>query len=267
MEPLHLLLLLLAGLITGFLAGFFGIGGGILLVPVLLAYFQAIGVSSLVATHLTFGTSLFITFFTAISSAAEYTRNGHVHWKGVLWLGPASVAGAWIGSGIAGGLDGRLLQQIFAVVVMVAAVRMLTEQRLHKQKAGMRDSAPALLATGGVVGIVAPLAGVGGGVVSIPLMYSLLHFPLKKALGTSSATIVITALAASIGYVVRGYGNSLLPEYTLGYVAYLSAIPLVAGSIPMARVGARAAHHSNVTRLRRFFAVLLLVVAAKLLLF
>lgn len=254
-------------MLTGFLAGFFGIGGGILLVPVLLAYFQVIGVSSLVATHLTFGTSLFITLFTASSSAVEYTRNGHVYWKGVLWLGPASVLGAWIGSGIAGGLEGRLLQQIFAVVVIVAAVRMLVEQRLQKQESAMRDSVPALIGTGGLVGIIAPLAGVGGGVVSIPLMYSVLGFPLKKALGTSSATIVITALAATIGYVVRGYGNPLLPNFTLGYVAYLYAVPLVVGALPMARVGARAAHRSNVTRLRRFFAVLLLAVAVKLLLF
>lgn len=265
MEPLHILLLLLAGIITGFLAGFFGIGGGILLVPVLLTFFQAIGVSSLVATHLTFGTSLFITIFTAISSATEYTRNGHVHWKGVFWLGPASIAGAWVGTWIAGGLDGKFLQQIFAVVVIIAAVRMLAERRLQKQEAAMRDSAPGLLATGGVVGIVAPLAGVGGGVVSIPLMYSVLHFPLKKALGTSSATIVITALAATIGYAVRGYGNPLLPDHTVGYVAYLYALPLMVGALPMARVGARTAHRSNVTRLRRFFAVLLLVVAAKLL--
>lgn len=267
MEPLHILLLLVAGIVTGFLAGFFGIGGGILLVPVLLAFFQAIGVSSLVATHVTFGTSLFITIFTALSSATEYARNGHVHWKGVFWLGPASIAGAWVGTWIAGELEGRFLQQIFAVVVIIAAVRMLAEQRLKKQDATMRDSAPGLLATGGVVGIVAPLAGVGGGVVSIPLMYSVLHFPLKKALGTSSATIVITALAATVGYAVRGYDNPLLPDYTLGYVAYLYALPLMAGALPMARVGARTAHRSNVSRLRRFFAVLLLVVAAKLLFF
>ena len=267
MDLLHLFLLLLAGAATGFLAGFFGIGGGILLVPVLLAYFQATGVSSLVATHLTFGTSLFITIFTALSSATEYARHGHVHWKGVLWLGPASVAGAWVGSGIAGGLEGRLLQQIFAVVVIIAALRMFSERRAQQRDPAMRDGAPALLATGGVVGIVAPLAGVGGGVVSIPMMYSLLHFPLKKALGTSSATIVITALAASAGYVVRGWGNTLLPDNTLGYVAYLQALPLVITSLPMARVGARTAHHSHVNRLRRFFAVLLLVVAAKLLFF
>jgi len=64
---------------------------------------------------------------------------------------------------------------------------------------------------------------------------------------------------------VRGYGNPLLPDYTFGYVAYLYAVPLMVGALPMARVGARTAHRSNVTRLRRFFAVLLLVVAAKLL--
>jgi len=267
MDVLHILLLLVAGITTGFLAGFFGVGGGILLVPVLLAYFQAIGVSSLVATHLTFGTSLFIIVFTSVSSAAEYARNGHVHWRGVLWLGPASVLGAWFGSGIAGGLEGTLLQQIFAVVVIIAAVRMLTEQRQQKRESAPRDSVPALLATGGVVGMVSSLAGVGGGVVSIPLMYSLLLFPLKKALGTSSATIVITALAASVGYVVRGYGNPLLPDSTLGYVAYLHAIPLVVGSLPMAQVGARLAHRTNVTRLSRYFAIFLLVVATKMLLF
>ena len=98
------ILLLGVGLLAGFLAGLFGVGGGIILVPILLYFFQNIGVSSLVATHLTFGTSLLIIVFTSASSAYEYSRNGHVVWKGVLWMGLSSVAGAWLGSSVAAGL-------------------------------------------------------------------------------------------------------------------------------------------------------------------
>jgi uncharacterized membrane protein YfcA len=123
------------------------------------------------------------------------------------------------------------------------------------------------LLTGGAVGIVSSLAGVGGGVLSIPLMYSFLHFPLKKALGTSSATIVITACAAAAGYGIRGWENPLLPDYTVGYVGYLYALPLLLGSIPMARVGATLAHRTRPAPLRKAFAVLLLVVAVKLFFF
>ena len=258
------ILLLGVGLLAGFLAGLFGVGGGIILVPILLYFFQNIGVSSLVATHLTFGTSLLIIVFTSASSAYEYSRNGHVVWKGVLWMGLSSVAGAWLGSSVAAGLQGKELQQIFAVVVVVAALRVLIPLRKPSGQRQTNTGLPGLIGTGGFVGVVSSLAGVGGGVLSIPIMYSLLRFPLKKALGTSSATIVITALAAASGYVARGLDNPLLPDYTIGYVAYLHAIPVIAASLPMARVGANLAHRTHVGVLRKVFGVFLLIVAVKM---
>jgi len=124
-----------------------------------------------------------------------------------------------------------------------------------------------LLGTGLGVGLVSSLAGVGGGVLSIPIMHSILKFPLKKALGTSSATIVITALAAGTGYVVKGWGNTLLPEGTLGYVDWLHALPIIFGSIPLAAVGAQVANKTKVTVLKRVFALFLLVVAFRMLFF
>jgi uncharacterized membrane protein YfcA len=267
MDLLQIVLLLAGGACAGLLAGFFGVGGGIVLVPILLVFFQSIGVSSLVLTHLTFGTSLLITIFTSLSSAYTYAANRHVIWRAVALLGVASVAGAWIGSTIAAGLQGKSLQQIFAVVVAGAAMRLLLEQQKPKQSTEPNTGVPGLLLTGGAVGIVSSLAGVGGGVLSIPLMYSFLHFPLKKALGTSSATIVITACAAAAGYGIRGWENPLLPDYTVGYVGYLYALPLLLGSIPMARVGATLAHRTRPAPLRKAFAVLLLVVAVKLFFF
>jgi uncharacterized protein len=115
--------------------------------------------------------------------------------------------------------------------------------------------------------VLSALAGVGGGVLSIPVMHSILKFPLKKALGTSSATIVITAFASALGYAIRGWSNVLLPAGTLGYVDWLTALPLIAGSIPMAAVGATVANKTNVSRLKQIFAIFLLVIAMKMFFF
>jgi uncharacterized membrane protein YfcA len=267
MEISGLLLLLLAGCLAGFLAGFFGIGGGIILVPILLFYFQSIGVSSLVATHLTFGTSLLVVIFASLSSAYQYSKNHHVLWKAVLFMGVASIVGAFLGASIAAGLQGKSLQRIFAAVVTIAALRLLSESKKSKDGSGPNMSPAGLSAIGLVVGVVSSLAGVGGGVFSIPMMYYFMKFPLKKALGTSSATIVITALAGSIGYVVKGLGNPLLPPSTLGYVDCLHALPVMVGTLPLAGLGASAAHKTRVDLLRKIYAVFLLVIALKMFFF
>lgn len=267
MEPLSIAVLLFGGMAAGFLAGFFGVGGGILLVPILLYYFQAMGVSSLVATHLTLGTSLFVVAFTSVSSAYEYTKNGHVVWKAAVTLGLASILGAWAGTSLAAGLEGRTLQRIFGLVVAVTAVRLLSERRKPKEAPEPKTGPIGLIITGLGVGVVSSLAGVGGGVFSIPVMYSIFRFPLKRALGTSSAAIVITGLAAATGYMVRGWGNTLLPPGTLGYVGYLYALPIIVGSIPLAKFGASLAHRTHPAHLQTIFAGFLFIVSAKMLFF
>lgn len=261
------LVLLLLGAASGFLAGFFGVGGGIILVPMLLAFYASERVTSLVATHLAFGTSLFVIVFASFSSAYQYYRNGQILWRAVLVIGPTSVAGAALGSTLAGELTGKTLQQIFAAVVVVAALRLFAETRKPKGSDGPKLDIAGLAGTGLVVGLVSSLAGVGGGVFSIPIMYTLLHFPLKRALGTSSATIVITALAGVTGYMIQGWGNPLLPRGTAGFVDILHAAPIVAGTVPLAMVGARLSEKTHPATLRRVFAAFLLIVAFKLFFF
>ncbi len=267
LDPLSILLLLLAGGLAGFLAGFFGVGGGIILVPMLLIFFKSIDVSSLVSTHLAFGTSLLIVIFASLTSAYQYTKNGHVVWRAVIFIGIASVVGATIGSNIAGELQGKTLQKIFAAVVIIAAIRLLSEGQKPKEEPKPNLAPPGLAGTGLVVGLVSSLAGVGGGVFAIPMMYNFLKFPLKKALGTSSATIVITALASSIGYVVKGWDNTLLPAYTLGFVDYFHSIPIIIGTLPAARFGAIVANKTHVDKLRKYYGVFLIVIAAKMFFF
>ena len=262
-----ILLLFLGGCVAGFFAGFFGVGGGILLVPILLLFFKSIDVSSLVATHLALGTSLFIVIFASFSSAYKYARNHHVVWKGVFILGPSSILGAFAGSSIAAGLDAKTLHQIFSAVVLFAAVRLLGESRKAKEGQDIRLH-PALLAVIGItVGVGSALAGVGGGMFSIPMMYYFLRFPWKKALGTSSATIVITAIAGAGTYVLRGWGNALLPPDSLGFVDYLHAIPIIVGTLPCAAFGASVAHKTHVDLLRKVYATLLIVIAVRMFFF
>jgi uncharacterized membrane protein YfcA len=267
MDILHAVLLLIGGICAGFLAGFFGVGGGLVLVPILLVYYDAVNVTSLVSTHMALATSLLIVAGASLSSAVQYQRNGNVAWKAVLWMGAASVIGGLLGVMLAGGMQGKTLRQIFAAVVVFSAVRMLIETRKPKIEEMPPLQVPPLLGTGFLVGLLSALAGVGGGVLSIPVMHSMMKFPLKKALGTSSATIVITAFAAGAGYVIRGWSNTLVPAGTLGYVDWLTALPLIAGSIPMAAVGAHVANRMKATRLKQIFALFLLVIAMKMLLF
>lgn len=267
MSPLSTLILLLLGAASGFLAGFFGVGGGIILVPMLLLFYSSTGVTSLVATHLAFGTSLLVIVFAAAASAYEYHRNNQVVWRAVGVIGVASVVGAYLGSVVAGGLPAKTLQQIFAVVVVVAAIRLFAELHKPKGSEGPKLGLPGLLGTGLAAGLVSSLAGVGGGVITIPVMYSLLHFPLKRAFGTSSATIVVTALAGVVGYAVQGWGNLLLPGGTIGYVDYLRAIPVIVGTVPCAVAGARLSEKTHPATLRQIFAAFLLVVAIKLFFF
>ena len=268
MDTAALLLLFAAGCLSGFLAGFFGVGGGIILVPILLVIFTTtLDISSLVATHLTLGTSLLVVVFASLTSAYQFYRNGHVVPQAVLFIGITSVVAAFGGAAIASMLHGKALQQVFAAIVTVAAIGLLLESEGPKQEKAMKLSPGGLMAIGGVTGLVSSLAGVGGGVFSIPMMYSFMNFPLKKALGTSSATIVITGLAATVGYVVNGLEDPDLARYsrfTLGYVDYFHAIPIVAGTLPFAKFGASLAHRTHGDRLRKLYAVFLFVIAARM---
>jgi uncharacterized protein len=267
MDVVQFLVLLLAGGVSGFLAGFFGIGGGVVLVPILIAFFQATGVSSLVATHLAMGTSLFIIIFASSSSAFQYARNQHVIWKAVLLLGVGSLLGGFAGGFAAGDLSARSLQRIFSLVAVFAAIRLLADPKKARGNPEPVLAVHWLLLGGFGVGIVSALAGVGGGIFAIPLMYSALHFPMKKALGTSSAAIVITAMASATSYAIQGWGNPLLPGGTAGYVDALHAVPVILGTLPTAAFGATVANNTRSGVLRKIFATFLIIIALKMALF
>jgi uncharacterized membrane protein YfcA len=262
------LLFVVIGCGVGFLAGLFGIGGGFIMVPILIFNYEHTGVSPTVLTHMAIGTSLFVVLFSSLSSSYQQSRQKNVDWRTVFVIGLSSVVTAFATARLAAALSGRHLRIAFALIVITAAIRMLTESISEAQKKiefSSRPSTIGLILTGFAAGIVSALAGIGGGVFTIPVMYYLLKMPLKLAIGTSSAAIFITALFSVIGYVINGMGLPDLPAGSLGYVDLQRGIALSIGTFLLARVGAYVSFRTHPYRLRKLFALFVIFVASYLL--
>ncbi len=264
MTLVEFLLFVFFGGLVGFLAGLLGIGGGGVLVPLLVFSYKHSGISPTISTHLAISTSLFVIFFASLTSAYQHNKQHNIHWQAALVLGFSSALTAFAASGLAVKLSGKLLRVIFALLSIVIAGRMVSEGSLRSEK---RLESPSTLSTIHLVGIglcagaVSALAGVGGGGITIPLMYYLLNLPLKLAIGTSSATIVITAFFSVVGYIFHGAGHPDLPKWSIGLVDFQRGGALVIGSFLMARIGAYISFRTPPDYLRRLFALFIILIS------
>lgn len=249
---------------VGFLAGLFGVGGGGLIVPILVFSYKHSGVSPFVLTHIAIGTSLFVIFFASLASAYQHSKQNSIDWRAVFVLGFSSALTGFATTGLAARLSGWHLRIAFALITIAIAFRMFTEGKIQAQKRLELSSKPSPIRLAGIgfaAGVVSALAGVGGGGVTIPMMYYLLNMPLKLAIGTSSATIVITALFSVVGYIFNGIGRADLPNWSFGFVDFQRGAALVIGSLLVARIGAYVSFKTHPYHLRRFFALFLTLVS------
>jgi len=251
------LLFVVIGCGVGFLAGFFGIGGGLLIVPLLVFSYNNSGIPPSVQTHLAMGTSLFIIIFTSSTSAFQHNKQHNIYWPAVLGIGLSSALTAVVTAKLAAGLTGGHLRIVFALVVITSGVLMLTESEAESQKRLKLLSRPSILGligTGLASGVVSALAGVGGGVITIPMMYYFLKMPLKLTIGTTSATVIITAFFSVVGYILSGMGHADLPEWSFGFVDLQHGIAIIIGTLLLARIGAYVSFKTSPYRLRIMFA-------------
>jgi len=249
---------------VGFLGGLFGVGGGFIMVPILIFTYEHSGVSPSVLTHIAIGSSLFVVLFTSVSSSYQQSRQRNIEWRAVFVIGFSSVVTAFATARLAAALSGRHLRVAFALIVITGAIRMLTESKTEAQKKIEFSSKPStigLILTGFAAGIVSALAGIGGGVFTIPIMYYFLKMPLKLAIGTSSAAIFITALVSVIGYIMNGMGLPDLPAGSIGFVDLQRGIALAIGTFLLARVGAYVSFRTHPYRLRKLFALFVILVS------
>ncbi|MFZ5547627.1 MAG: sulfite exporter TauE/SafE family protein [Pseudomonadota bacterium] len=259
LPPLLIAELLALGLAAGFLAGLFGIGGGMLMVPFLTLILSHRGVDASMAVKMAIATSMATIMFTSLSSVRAHHKRGAVRWPLVRGMAPGIVAGGLLaGAGVFALLKGQALALVFGVFVAFSATQMLRGKKpaAHRQMPGLAGQAAA----GGAVGFLSGLVGAGGGFVSVPFM-TWCNVPIHNAVATSAALGVPVALASTAGYVVGGWGLQPALPGAFGYL-YLPALGVIAlASVLMAPLGARAAHAMNVAQLRRAFAALLYCLA------
>ncbi|MCP4114860.1 MAG: sulfite exporter TauE/SafE family protein [Desulfobacteraceae bacterium] len=253
---------LILGLFAGVLSGLLGIGGGLVIVPMLIASLTWQKIPSEFIMHLALGTSMATIIFTSISSFMAHHRRGAVHWSIVRRVIPGILLGTFLGSCLAARLSGPFLKGFFVVFLYYVAVQMLTGK---KPKASREvPGNVGMFGVGNIIGGVSSLVGIGGGTLSVPFMMWC-NVPVHEAIGTSAAIGFPIAIAGTLGYVYNGLHAAGLPAYSVGY-AYLPALMgIVSASVLTAPLGVRLAHSLPVPKLKRVFAVLLLAVATKML--
>jgi len=266
-----ILILFCIGIAAGILSGLFGVGGGIVIVPSLLAVYAFNHFDSLYIVHIAIATSLFTIIFTSISSAQKHFGHGNVEWKAALYIGLSSAVTVFLFSKIAILLPGEVLKHIFSVVLIIVALKMLFDKKSkqdEREKSQPENFSPWIsLGIGTLSGAIAAFSGLGGGVFVIPLMHYLMKVPFKRAIGTSSAAILITAVAGVISYFINSPAGAVTIPYSFGMVDTLSALPVIAASIPFARVGVYINKKTQNYLLSKLFAAFIIIVSLKLIFF
>jgi uncharacterized membrane protein YfcA len=250
-----------AGAFVGLLAGLLGIGGGMTLVPILAALFEAQSLAPSHGVHLALGTAMASAVVTAAASVRAHHLRGAVDWRIAAQLAPGMVLGSMLSSVASGWIPQRHLALAFALIVYGGATQILLGRR--SSAAAALPGRTVTLLVGLAIGIVCGLVSAGGAFLTVPWMLYC-GVPMLTAIGSGAAIAVPVVFVGTIGYVVSGWHVPGLPAYAFGFVYLPALVALVVASTPMASVGAHLAHQLPVGVLKRIFAVLLYVLATRM---
>ena len=255
-----LLLIVLAGALAGILAGLLGVGGGIVIVPLLYYILNILDYNQAIIMHVAVGTSLFIIIPTSIRSSVEHRVRGSFDEHVFRLWSISIIIGAALGSLLAIYYSFKLLTFLFAVIASLVSIQMFfsdSDRKIEIPKSIFRAS-PFF------IGLVSAMMGIGGGSLSVPIMnYS--GIDMKKAVGTSAAFGFLIAVPASIGFMLGGYKMAaMLPPFSIGYVnwmAFLLIVPITLMTVP---IGVKMAHKSSQKGLKMLFALFLGITAIRM---
>ena len=251
----------LLGALAGLLAGLFGVGGGLVVVPALVFVYEAQGFAPAHVTHLAIGTSLAVIVPTAVSSLLAHHRRGAVDPVLLARLVPPVCVGALAGAWLAAQVSAGGLRFFFGLFEIAVALQMLASvhYRPHFGRPGMAASWFAGLVIGGV----SALLGIGGGTLTVPFLVWC-SVPMVRAVGTSAALGLPIALAGAAGFLFMGLGMPHLPAGSTGFVYWPAWAGVALGAVAFAPLGARLAHALRPVMLKRGFALMLALVGAKM---
>ena len=249
------------GLFVGLLAGLLGVGGGMVLVPILVFVFGANHFAPEHLMHMALATAMATIPFTSVASVRAHHVRGGVDWRIVTGMLPGLVLGAALGPLVAGKIPGRPLAIFFAAFIFYAATTMFFDLMPKGTRALPGRSGLALVGT--LVSFLSSFVAAGAAMMTIPFM-AWCNVSLRRSVGTAAALGFPLSLAASVGYAIAGHAADGLPPYSLGYI-YLPALGMiVATSMLAAPLGARLSQRMPVRQLRILFALVLYAVAARM---
>ena len=259
-----LLALIATGAFAGILAGLLGVGGGIVIVPVLFFVFQGFGVSPESAMVIATATSLATIIPTSISSIRSHNQKGNVdfdllkRWAVFIFIGV--LAGSWLVTRV----NGTWLTGLFGVIATLSALNML----FRTGKSALFQSLPGKTGQatmGGSIGFFSSMVGIGGGTISVPLL-TLYNYPAHKAVGTAAAIGLIISLPGAATMLILGQPPADAPVGTFGLVNLVAFLCIVPLTVLFAPVGASLAAKLDAVKLKKVFSIVLLITGIRMLL-
>ncbi|GBL05230.1 sulfite exporter TauE/SafE family protein [Glaciecola sp. KUL10] len=254
--------LIATGVVAGLLAGLLGVGGGIVIVPILYFLFQAFGVSPDSAMVIATATSLATIVPTSVTSMRAHHKKGNVDFALLkLWSG-FIVVGVLVGSYLVTKVDGQWLSILFGIIATLSALNML-----FGSKTAVFNDLPNKAGQAGMgtsVGLFSSLVGIGGGTLTVPML-TFCNYPAHKAVGTAAAVGLLISLPAAITMLVVGVTPADAPIGTFGLVNLVGFVCIVPLTVLFAPIGANLAHNMDAAKLKKVFAVVLMITGIRML--
>lgn len=260
------LIFLSIGAFAGLLAGMFGVGGGALIVPALIMVLDFFGHGGQWINHIAVASSLATIIGTSLSSSWVQNKNHNIEWSILKKMLLGCIIGTIGGSYMTPYIPGVWLKWVFIVFLIYTGSKFILKTgkvtKNEKVQAVSLHNA-VYVSIGGLIGVFAALVGVGGGVLVVPFLKKC-GVDMRKAIGTSAAFTLPVALGGTIGYIIAGWDNKALPEYSLGFVYLPAVLSIMLASMPMAKVGVQIAQRLSINKLIKYFGAFLLLIAIKL---
>ena len=253
----------MTAIMVGFVAGLFGIGGGLITVPFLYYIFDTLGISQQYLMHLAVGTSFGIIIPTSIASVLTHHKFKAVDFNVVKSYGVFVVLGVILGTVFAASLKTKSLVLFFSIVIFILAIYLLLLKEKEKDVI-LNIKLHVKIVLGMIVGFISAPMGIGGAIMNVPIL-KFFGYPINKAIGSAAAIGFLIALFGALGFLVSGSLLKTNLPLSIGFVnipAFLIFIPITTF---MARIGAKTVHRINKNKISKLFGFFLLIIAAKFL--
>ena len=255
--------LLITGVIGGLIAGLFGVGGGIVIVPILFWIFTSLNFPNEILMHMAIGSSLATIIPTSISSARAHYHRGSIEIDIIKKWAPGIFLGA-----IIGGLSGNYfsvneLKYLFASIAFFVALNMFFKEPLRLGN-NFPKSRLLNIIMSSLIGLVSSLMGVGAGTLGVPALVAL-SVPIHKAIGTAAALGLFIAVPATLGLAFSGFNIPNRPPMSIGYVNLIAFFIMFPLTVFFAPVGVKLAHRINQRALKSIFGIFLIITSIKML--